>query len=325
MQRASVFVFVVALALATGVDVEAGSGGVVSALKQRSATLLIRWQQRVGVSPRAKALLQVGMAAAFCTTFACGGVTQSPEMTGGEAPAVSEAPEVQSSKSALIRTELFGEGFVTSRGLTYESITAYGESKEKLPVQFYDGMMVIQVRNGKDFVRIVDLIDGKILKVRHIGHASYETVDYETITGVLVGTHPDYGTRYVSFAAEFARPVNNDGGDQLLAALPEGTTFYGEPNVIFSNGDYAITVYAFSLVGDQMLNFPRDVRFIVNSEHLVTIDRPANFPSPLQRGIERRPPQRLRKNNATIAHYRADDEGLAPLLLVSDSVVLLSK
>ena len=311
MQRASVFAFVVAVALAAGVDLEARSGGVVSALKQRSsAALLSRWQQRVGVAPRTKAWLQMGMAAAFCTTLACSGVTQSPEITGGAAPVRSAAPEVQRDNPAIIRTELFGEGFAAPRGLTYDSITAYQDNKAKLPLQFYDGMMIHLVENGKDFVRIVDLVGDQELKVRYLGHAPSEMVAFKTITGVLVGTHPDYGTRYVAFAAEFARSVNNDGGDQLLAVVTDGTTFYGEPHVIFSDSEYVITVYAFSLVGDQIRNFPIAVHFIVNAEHLVTIGH--------------RSPRQLRQNNQTMAYYRAD-EGEPAALLVSDRGVFSSR
>lgn len=317
MRRFCMVSCLVVVVLTAGVDDAAGVRGS-GALKQRGAELLSRWQQRMGTSSPAKTVVQAGMALTLCTMLACGGVMQSPEVavpTTQYAEPIGPEPPVKRSVGSIIRTELYGKGVVASRGLTYQSITAYEENKEKLPLQFYDGMMIIQVKDGKDFVRIVDLVDNKILKVRHIGHTSHETVDHETITGVLVGTHPDYGTRYVSFGAEFARPVNNDGGDELLAALPEGTIFYGEPNVIFSNGDYAITVYAFSLVGDQMRNFPREVRFIVNSEHLVTIDRPTTVPQ--QRGMQPHQRQRIQrnKNNHLLIYYRAADEGVDVSLL----------
>jgi len=329
MQRASVLACVLSLVLIATSDGKAHGRGL-SALKQSSAALS-RWQQRGGVSSRIKSfLLEAGLAAAFCTTLACNGVTRAPEITAAsEAPALeapaSEAPTVaeehKKDETAIIRTELFGKGFTASRGLTYHSIQPYMENKEKLPVQFYDGMMIHQVKEDKDFVRIVDLSDDAVLKVRHIGSASQETVDLETIVGVMVGRHPDYGTRYVSFGAEFARALNDDGSDQLLAVAPEGMTFYGEPNVIFSDGDYVIKTHAFALVGDKIQAFPNALRFMVNAEHLVTIERPHILP----RGLQRRSPQES-ENKQQLTHYRADDdEGLVMSSLATDNGVFSNR
>ncbi len=332
MLRAGVSAYVVAVVLTTGIAVEAHGRGV-SVLKRQGATLLSRWQQRVGVSTRAKSFLsQMGMAAAFCTALACGQATQPPEITAGDAPAVSEAPALpeapERQTAALITTELFGKGFVASRGLNHDSTAAYVKHKEELPLQFYDGMMVHQVKDGRDYARIVDLVDGKVLKVRYIGGLpdGLDTVDVETISGVLVGRHPDYGNRYVSFAAEFARPVNDDKSHLLLAELPAGTILYGEPNVIFSDGDYVIKTVGLSFASDNKARkFPQEVRFFVNVEHLVTITRPAS-PSPGKKQQRRRMFERNKEPLS--AHYRVEDGGVplpAASLLISDEGVFLSR
>lgn len=329
MQRTSMLACVLTVVLVTGVDGKA-SGRGFSALMQSKATQLSRWQERVGVSSRIKSLLsQAGMAAAFCTTLACNSVTRAPEITASTAPTVEaptvEAPampETQKAEPAIIRTELFGIGFTASRGLTYDSVQAYVENKEQLPVQFYDGMMIHQVKDGKDYVRIVDLIDDAVLRVRHIEPAARVTIDVETITGVMIGQHPDYGTRHVSVAAELVRALNDDGGEQLLTATPEGTTFYGEADMIFSDGDYVIKAYAFALVGDKIHAFPAAVRFIVKAEHLVTIERPAPPPQDLQR----RSPTEDRQHKQQLTHYRADDdEALVTRSLATDNGVFSSR
>ena len=328
----------VAVVFTTGVDVMARNN-VVNALKQQSASLLSRWQQRVSASPQVKTLLQIGVGVVICTTMACGGVTQAPEVAESNSPAVSETPDVAKDAAGpetpdvvqddveVIRTDLFGSGFIASRGLIHTSIKSYQKYKDKLPIQFYDGMMVHQIENGQDFIHIVDLIDNKALKVRYIGPETHKIVALETINGVMVGTHPDYGGRYTSFAAEFARSVNGRNGAELLTVLPEGTTLYGEPNVIFSDGDYAMTVHGFSFVDGPIQPFPAEVRFIVAAEHLVTIARPASLPP--QEKTRPRPYKKRRNNkqNMQIATYRVDDAdvGLAVPLLVSDSGVFPSK
>ena len=320
MRRSCVFACVVAIGLATSVNVEARRGGL-NVLKQRGAALLSRWQQRV--LPQTDTWMQLGLAVALCTTLACGGVTQSPEVTESNAPAVSAAPDVQQDDAMLIITKLYGKGFSAARGIPPDSIAAYENSKTQLPVQFYDGMMIHYVEDGKDFVRVVDLVDDSVLKVRLIGDLEV-LVDFKTIAGVMVGEHYEYGgRRHISVAADLVRPINNDGGDQLLEAMPEGVTFYGVPNLIFSNGIYVVNIIGFSLPSGQMNKFPAVLRFIASAEDLVTITRPTQPPTPPQRKRQFRPG---RKKNEILASYRVDDDGLVSSLLSgTDNGVFSSK
>ena len=332
MQRVSVFVCAVAVLLTAEVDVR-GSSGVINAVKQRSSALVQRWQQRVAprikarweqvrlnsllvpqhisVSPTAQ---QAVVAVALCTLLGCAGVTQSPENAApqevveqqapatAEAPATVEtpdtAPEIQRDNAQIIRTELFGEGIAASRGLTYDSIAAYENNKEKLPIQFYHGMMVHYIKDGGDHVRIVDLIGDSALKVRHIDRTFLELVGLGVIEGVVVGTHPDYGTRFIAVEAQFLRELNNDGGQQLLNAIPKETVFYGVPNLIFSDGDYVVKLLVFSppQADGKIYSLPEAVRFVTASEHLVTVTDPKIFekiipPKPRQQ-FRNRPLQR---------------------------------
>ena len=137
MRRLCVVACLVAVVLTAGGKSEARSSGM-SMLKQRGAVLLSKWQQG------AHGLLQAGMAAALCTTLACGGVTQAPEVAPVQPTAQYEnsiGPEADT-EDMLIITKLYGEGFGAARGIPAGSIEAYKKSKDMLPVQFYDGMMV---------------------------------------------------------------------------------------------------------------------------------------------------------------------------------------
>ncbi len=276
-------------------DSEARSSAV-GALKQRGAVLWSRWQQRVGALPRVKkSLLQAGMAAALCTTLACGGVTQSPEVVES-APAVVSAPQIvperQENENLLIVTKLYGKGFTAARGIPAGSIEAYEQSKTELPVQFYDGMMVHYVEDGRDFVRIVDLFDDKVLKVRHLG-GSEVVVDPQTIEGIMVGEHHEYGRVRVSMAAQHVRSLNTerDASAKLLDSLPEGTVFHGVPQVIFSNGVYVVNVDAFSIRNGPIQRSSTKMRFVASVEDLVISVAPAPSPPHRQQLLPRPRPE----------------------------------
>ena len=321
MRRSCVFACMVAIGLATSVGVEARRGGL-SLLKQRGAALLSRWQQRV--LPHADTWMQLGVAVALCTTLACGGVTRLPEVVESSAPAVSKAPDVQHADEAmLITTKLYGKGFTAARGIPANSIAAYENRKEHLPVQFYAGMMVYYVEDGKDFARIVDLVDDNVLKVRHMSDLEV-IVDLDTIVGIMVGEHDEYGRGYIAVAADLVRPLNDDGSDQLLEALPEGgVTFYGVPDMIFSNGIYVVKITGFSLYSGQIHNFPTEVYFIALGEDLVPLTRPAPPSTPRPRKRQFRP---KREEHRTVASYRVDDGELAASLLSgTDNGVFSSK
>ena len=320
MRRSCVFACIVAIGLATSVGVEARRGGL-SLLKQRGAALLSRWQQRV--LPHAGTWVQLGVAVALCTTLACGSVTRLPEVVESSAPAVSKAPDVQHADEAMfIVTKLYGKGFTAARGIPAHSIAAYENSKEYLPAQFYAGMMVYYVEDGKDFARIVDLVDDNVLKVRHIGDLEV-IVDLDTIVGIMVGEHDEYGRGYIAVAADLVRPLNDDGSDQLLEALPEGITFYGVPDMIFSNGIYVVKITGFSLYSGQIRNLPTEVYFIALGEDLVPITRPAPPSTPQQRKQQFRP---KREEHGVVASYRVGDGELAASLLSgTDNGVFSSK
>lgn len=298
MRRVCVLICAVAVLLTAEVDVR-GNSGVINAVKQRSSAWVHRWQQRV--APRIKARWEQAKLKAFivdprvsvlpatqravvvvtlCTLLGCAGITQSPEnaATGEaveqQASAAAETPDVKQDEAQIIRTELFGKGFVVARGLTYDSIDAYENNKEKLPLQFYNGMMVHYIKDNVDYVRIVDLIGNFVLKVRHIDRTVLDTVEQANIEGVLVGRHPDYGTRVIAVEAQFLRDLNNGGGQQLLDAIPKETVFYGVPNIIISDGDYVVKLFSFTTDDVRMYRLPEAVRFISAGERLVTITDP---------------------------------------------------
>ena len=326
MRKVCVFVCAVAVLLTVEVDVR-GNSGVINAVKQRSSALVHRWQQRVAPriqarweQVRLKTLLltqrisvppvaqQTVVAITLCTLLGCGGITQSPENTAtGEAvaqQAPAEAPDTKKDEAQMIVTELFGQGIVAARGLTYDSIAAYENNKENLPLQFYNGMMVHYIKDGFDYVRIVDLIGNSVLKVRHIDRSLLEMVELATIEGVMVGSHPDYGARLISVEAQFLRALNKDGGQQLLDVIPPETVLYGMPNLIFSDGDYVVKLFAFSPADSKIYGLPEVVRFVAANEHLVTITDPEvikQIPPPQQKPqFKNRPSPRKRARSLLV-------------------------
>ena len=328
MRRVYVFVCAVAVLLTVEVDAR-GNSGVINAVKQNSSALVHRWQQRVApriqarweqarlktllltqrisVSPAAQ---QTVIAITLCTLLGCAGVTHSPENTAtGEAvaqQAPAETPDTKKDEAEIIITKLFGQGFVAARGLTYDSIAAYKNNKAELPLEFYDGMMVHYVKDGLDYVRIVDLIGNSTLKVRYVNRDVLEVVELATIEGAMIGEHPDYGTRLISVEAQFLRNLNNGGGQQLLDEIPKETVFYGMPNRIFSDGDYVVNLFAFSPAEEsKIFGLPEVVRFVASNEHLVTITDPEvmkQIPPPQQKPqFKNRPRQQRSRAQEVVA------------------------
>ena len=273
MHRAPVYICVLVLALPV---MSAARSGVSDVIKHRSISLLGHLQQRLGVLPAAKTLLQrAGMAVALCTTLACSSTTQSPQL-------LTTANSVPSQDvSSLIHTEVIGEGFLAMEGITYTSISAYQENHQVLPVQFYDGMLVHYIEEGADYARVLDLTTNDELLLRHVEQRHQKEVELDTIRGVMITAHPDYGGRYVTFPTQQARPFNDNGdlaGEAalLLTMLPPQSMFYGEPVTVFSDGSYVISIDGYS-DGDTVADFSGPVYFMVDSEHLITIERPMWF------------------------------------------------
>lgn len=290
MKKLGVRALVVAVVLVCHNDMGAARGHAVEAAKKRGVELLERWRQGFRETQKVKVLLQhVGMVAALCTAVACSSKQQQQSEPLNMLP-----PAIRSEAEARVATRIEGYGDDAVKVLDRRSVAAYLQNRNELSVNFYDKMIVHYRKDGGEYVRIVDSVDGATLRVRHELSHIQDEVEIATIEGVVIDEHQDYGVSY-AFPIEYTRSINDDGGDEVLAELrsanwPADLLLYGRANMIFTDGSYAMVLTHILLPDGGALVTPSDPLFLVDAEHLVIVDIEDTKQQHSPGGIERQSP-----------------------------------
>ena len=271
MRKASVLVWMIAAVLLWPGNIVTARSGTMNAVKKHSTALMARWQKRLGTQKVGRFLQQAGMAVALCTALACGKAAQHSALMEGaqNGTSVQKVAGVQEVAGIKIRTE--GVGPDAIRVIDGRSVAAYWQSQAELSEQFYDMMIVHYVKNGTEYVRVVDSPDSNSLAVRHADRQLQDKVELATIAGVVIGDHPNYGEPF-AFSPQHARGINDDGGKEILATLPPDVLLYGKTNMIFTDGSYALVLTHVLLSDGSALTAPTDPLFLVDAKHLIVTE-----------------------------------------------------
>lgn len=266
MRKARLYVVLVATLLLCHGEQALAREKVMAVFKQHSAKLWGMWQSRLSAQQRVRFFLQqAGMTAALCTTLACSEKTQQL--------AVEPAASASDAAAQIETTEALQLGWGEVKTITRASIATYQASRSELSEQFYDNMFVHYIENGIDYAYVVDSPDGTSLRVRDKAQQLRNKVALETISGVAISNHPDYGVGY-AFPKGKARSVNADGSEQLLMGLPPSILLYGKTSVIFSDDSYLMQLsYVLWPDGSVLeFNMPTLPLLLVDADHLVVVE-----------------------------------------------------